>query len=268
MLISKFDLYKTGWLDLVFESRNKAYGAYELRQHYAGNLVKAMGITFLSIAVLCGGGIAWQRAHPRVNVILVDMTPPVIPPPTLVQPKKITPPAEKIAKTLPPQEPPTQRVVTMVVGPDDKAEKPVENANITKAISTVDSKGTGPGTSVLPVETPGPAIETIAPPDETVHMGADVMPEPDGGVNAWSKFLNRNLRFPVQAEESGRVILSFVVEKDGHLSNIVIEKAAGHGFDEEALRVLKLAKPWKPGLQSGQPIRVKYTIPINFQLSE
>jgi protein TonB len=59
-----------------------------------------------------------------------------------------------------------------------------------------------------------------------------------------------------------------VIEKDGSLSNIVVEKGAGYGMDEEALRVLKLAKAWKPGIQNGQPVRVRYMIPINFQLSE
>jgi protein TonB len=64
------------------------------------------------------------------------------------------------------------------------------------------------------------------------------------------------------------VFVSFVIEKNGTLSNFVVERPAGNGFDEEALRVLKLAKAWKPGMQSGQPVRVKYVIPINFQLSE
>jgi protein TonB len=81
----------------------------------------------------------------------------------------------------------------------------------------------------------------------------------------------KNLHFPVIAQEqgvSGKVFLSFVIEKDGKLSNIVVEKGAGYGFDEEAVRVLKLAPAWKPGIQNGQPVRVKYTVPITFQLSE
>jgi len=97
------------------------------------------------------------------------------------------------------------------------------------------------------------------------------MPAPIGGMDAWSKFLNKNLRFPYEAQQdgvSGKVFLSFIIEKDGHLSDISVVRAAGHGFDEEALRVLKLAKAWKPGIQNGQPVRVKYTIPINFQAPE
>jgi protein TonB len=79
------------------------------------------------------------------------------------------------------------------------------------------------------------------------------------------------LRYPPQAQEDGvggRVYMSFIVEKDGTLSNINVERPAGHGFDEEAARVLKLAKAWKPGMQNGQAVRVKYIIPINFQIND
>jgi protein TonB len=62
--------------------------------------------------------------------------------------------------------------------------------------------------------------------------------------------------------------MSFVIEKDGRLSNITVERGVGFGLDEEAMRVLKLAKPWKPGMQNGRQVRVKYVIPIKFQLAE
>jgi periplasmic protein TonB len=71
-----------------------------------------------------------------------------------------------------------------------------------------------------------------------------------------------------EAGASGRVILGFIIEKDGTLSNITVDRPAGNGFDEEALRVLKMAKAWKPGVQNGQPVRVKFEIPINFQYSD
>ncbi len=97
------------------------------------------------------------------------------------------------------------------------------------------------------------------------------MPEPIGGAAAWSKFLQKNLRYPGQASDkgvSGKVWVSFVVEKDGQISNVVVDKGAGFGMDEEAVRVLKLSKAWKPGQQNGRPVRVKYTLPLAFILSE
>jgi len=271
MLISKFNLYQTEWLDLVFDDRNKEYGAYNLRQHYASNMVKAMGITFFSIAVLFGASVILRGDVPIIHRTKVDITPLVMPP---IQPpvKKVEPP--KAPEHLKPQ--PVKTIATIkdvppVVVTDDKAEKPVKNDDIKgQAIGQQTLKGESGANVDVPDDKPagngGPAI------DNNVYNvnSIDVMPEPVGGMNAWAKFLGKNLRFPAEAQEdgiSGRVTLSFVIEKNGTLSNITVDKPAGHGFDEEALRVLKLAKAWKPGMQNGQPVRVKYSIPINFQLS-
>jgi protein TonB len=97
------------------------------------------------------------------------------------------------------------------------------------------------------------------------------MPQPVGGTAGWTKFLQNTMRYPRQAldnEMSGRVMVSFIIEKDGHLSNIHVERGPGYGMDEEAARVLKLAKPWIPGRQNGNPVRVKLTLPVNFTFSE
>jgi protein TonB len=269
MLISKFDLYKPEWLELVFDDRNKEYGAYELRQHYAKNMIVAMGITFFCISLLCGASIIF-RAAPRdvVTPVSIDPTIKILPPP--VAPIKHPDPPKPLRAT-----PPTHPIATIkdpppVVVDDQHAVKPIVNDKIQGAIGPVDIKGPAGPPSTLP--DPNPGTSAAPGPDETIHSigGLDVMPEPVGGEKAWAKFLNKNLRFPYAAQEegvSGRVILSFVIEKDGSLSNITIERQAGHGFDEEALRVLKIAKAWKPGMQNGQPVRVRYDIPINFQLS-
>ena len=271
MLISKFNLYRTEWLDLVFDDRNKEYGAYNLRQHYASNMVKAMGITFFSIAVLCAASVILRTETPIIHVTHVINDP--VMPPVIQKIKEIKQPeAPKHIKA--PEVAPataTTKFVEMVAKPDPVAVTPPKNAELTGAIGQTTTVGK-PGINVdPPVDKPagggdGPTIDNTVHPD----FGLDVMPEPVGGVNAWAKFLSKNLRFPPEAQEeniSGKVLLSFIIEKDGHLSNITVDRPAGHGFDEEALRVLKLAKAWKPGMQNGQPVRVKYSIPINFQLA-
>ena len=267
MLISKFDLYKTEWLDLVFDDRNKNYGAYELRHTYANTLVKAMGITFFGVAVLCGTLLYVSSQKEILHITRVNVDPTILPP------------VEAVLKKTEPEKPKTElpkvtttRFVPPVVVADDKAEKPVENDKIVGQVGQQSLKGTDDALIDIPDDKPGtgggiPAV------DNTVHsVGTlDFMPEPVGGAAAWAKFLNKNLRFPAEAQEegvNGRVLLSFIIEKDGSLSNIVVDKGSGHGFDEEALRVLKLAKAWKPGMQNGQPVRVKYSIPINFQINE
>ncbi len=268
MLNSKFDLYRSEWLELVFDDRNKEYGAYDLRRHYAKNMILAMAITFLGIGLLCGAIVIFKAA-PRARMIEVVMRPPIIPIVPRVEPPVKHPDPPRSLRADPPAHPvATIRDVPPIVVPDHLAEKPVVNAQINGDPGQATIKGPV-GPAVMPVSPPGPP--TTAP-DNTVHDvgGLDVMPEPVGGEKAWAKFLNKNLRFPYEAQQagvSGRVILSFIIEKDGSLSNITVERGAGNGFDEEALRVLKLAKAWKPGKQNGQPVRVKYDIPINFQLS-
>lgn len=273
MLISKFNLYKTEWLDLVFEDRNKDYGAYYLRQHYAGTMVRAMVITFLSIGALCGGVILFTNAKPVYHITEV-VTPPIVVLPVTPPVKKVEPPKPVIPIKARPTSPSitTVKVVPPVVVPDQQAKNPIKIDEIKGTISTVDAKGTD-NIKNTPIPDVPSGLSAVAAPGNTIQplSSLDFMPEPVGGNAAWSKFLNKNLRFPPAAQDdgvSGKVFVSFIIEKDGSLSNIVLEKGAGHGFDEEALRVLKLAKAWKPGMQNGQAVRVKYSIPINFQAVE
>ncbi len=275
MAISKFNLYRSEWLELVFDKRNKEYGAYELRHHYAQNMVRAMAITFSLIGLLCMAVVIFHKAPALISVIPVDnseiqhIIPPVVPPVK----RPVEPPAHASTPLKPVNPPATIKDVAMVPVPDNLAQQPVKNADLAdKTISDVtNDKGAKGGGNALDNPDPGPT--TTPGPDNTLYTagGVDVMPEPVGGMSAFAKFLSKNLRFPPEAREngqSGRVIMSFVIERDGSLSNITVLRPAGSGFDEEALRVLKLAKAWKPGKQNGQPVRVSYVIPINFQLSD
>ena len=269
MLISKFDLYKSEWLELVFENRNKAYGAYELRQHNGRTISMAMAFTFLGIGLMFGVGKILE-AHHKAGPAYVDHVIQLAPPPDPI--KKLPPPV--IPHTTPPPPVATIRFVPPVVTVDrDVTEQPPKIDQLNEAISTTTTKG-AKGDQPVPIIDDGPAAPAAAvTEDRTVHelYEIQVLPSPVGGDEAWAKFLNKNLRYPQEAEGegvSGRVLMSFVVEKDGTLSNFKIERPAGHGFDEEATRVLKLAKAWKPGIQNGRPVRVKFVIPINFQFND
>jgi protein TonB len=270
MLTSKFDLYRAEWLDLVFDKRNKAYGAYELRQHYAKNTISAMAITFLATGVLFGAALIFRSApvmpDHHIIVHLTQVAPPVAPP-------KKQEPLPPVKRT---QAPPPQVATTIFVPPvvvdetQHHVETPPAIINIQGQIGQTTVKG--PVTEGPPVNVPGDGGPPNPAPDVSIHniAGLDVMPEPVGGEAAWAKFLNKNLNYPAEEREqgiSGRVIMSFVIEKDGHLTDIKVVRSAGDDFDKEALRVLKLAKAWKPGMQNGQPVRVSYMIPISFQIS-
>jgi len=90
-----------------------------------------------------------------------------------------------------------------------------------------------------------------------------------GGLQAFYKFLGTNIKYPEMAAKNnvqGKVLVSFVVEKDGSLSDIKIERSLGSGTDEETVRVLKLSRNWNPGIEDAKPVRVKYNIPVSFVL--
>ncbi|WP_374948255.1 energy transducer TonB [Mucilaginibacter sp.] len=273
MLNTKLNLYNAEWLDVVFANKNKSYGAYDLRSHYAGNMVRAMLITF---TVIAAGGIYLKLHAKEIERVthdhstIVDITP--LPPVVKVE-KKVEPLVKQApAKALPAAS--TTKFLQYKVTSDPVTEQPPKVSELTGNVGPETKKGDENGQVNPPVDLPAgpPSVASEASSSEIFTTGTlEEQPEPFGGMGAFSKFLSKNLRYPAAATDagaSGRVIVSFVIEKDGGLSNIVVERGAGFGMDQEALRVLKLAKAWKPGRQNGQPVRVRYVIPINFQLPE
>ncbi|MDB5023431.1 MAG: energy transducer TonB [Mucilaginibacter sp.] len=264
MSITKFDLYNPGWLELVFANRNKDYGAYDLRKHYAGNLLRAMGIAFFSVGIAIASFLIFHISGPAP--VIHDSTIKVIP--VVLDPRVQAPKAATSAK---PPSASTIKNTTMVVAPDPVSENPVTLDQIKgKATGPETTPGKDDGEIVIPEAPKGKGSSKVD--DSPIDAGVlELMPEPYGGATAWARFLQKNIHYPSQASQAGKqgkVFLSFIVETDGHLSNIVVETGVGYGLDEEALRVLKLAPAWKPGIQNGQKVRVKYTIPINFQIAD
>jgi protein TonB len=95
-------------------------------------------------------------------------------------------------------------------------------------------------------------------------------PEFPGGMDQFYRFLAKTVRYPAAARENntqGKVIVTMVVERDGSLSQVKVARGIGDGCDEEAVRVVKLSSPWKPGMQNGRVVRVAYSVPISFTLA-
>ena len=107
------------------------------------------------------------------------------------------------------------------------------------------------------------------PVEETVYDVVEEMPQFPGGPSALFEYLSNNLQYPVVAEENGvqgRVIVTFIVEKDGSISNAKVVKAVDPSLDKEAIRLVESMPNWIPGKQNGEPVRVKYTVPVTFRL--
>ena len=107
--------------------------------------------------------------------------------------------------------------------------------------------------------------------NDSIYQVVEVMPEFPGGMDQMAKYLSENIKYPEEAKEkgiSGRVFISFVIEKDGSVSNVEVMKSIGGGCDEESLRVVKAMPKWKPGMNKGKAVRVSYVLPISFKLDE
>ena len=105
--------------------------------------------------------------------------------------------------------------------------------------------------------------------NDKVLEKAEVMPQFPGGDQAMMKFVAENVQYPQEARDkeiSGRVMVGFIVEKDGSVNEVKVVKGIGGGCDEEAVRVVKAMPKWKPGKQKGKPVRVHYTLPLTFKL--
>ena len=161
-------------------------------------------------------------------------------------------------ETPPPPPPPApQEVEVLNVVEDDVEVEEIE-------INTEDDKDVEV-VIAPPVEAPVEEEE-----EEVIFMVVESMPEFPGGQQALFKYLADNVKYPVIAQENGiqgRVICQFVVNKDGSIVDVVAVRSSGEAsLDKEAIRVIKSMPKWKPGKQRGKPVRVKYTVPVNFRL--
>jgi periplasmic protein TonB len=255
-----------GYEDILFFNKNMDYGAYTLRIAYKKNLTFA-----LLIAVAIFTGALTYPLITKSQKHLIDsggfkVTPFVLDnyipdadknrPPDLEPPKSLKP----MTKFLPP-----------VVGPDENpASENVptqdELKNVLIGTKTQIGTDTSPDLSEIPLP------ENINVPPETneiVFKWVEEMPQYKGDESEIYKFFAENIKYPEIAKRAGvqgRVILTFIVAKDGSINNISVLKGIGGGCDEEAVRVLGLMGKWSPGRQNGNPVRVVMSIPIMFKL--
>lgn len=106
------------------------------------------------------------------------------------------------------------------------------------------------------------------PVQDSIYIGTEVVPEyPDGGINGFRQFVARNFMPPdVETDLKGLVVVSFIIEIDGSISEVQVKRDLGFGTGEEAVRVVSKSKKWKPGIQEGRPVRVRYSLPIRLHI--
>lgn len=282
MLNISLNLYKSEWLDVVFKNRNQDYGAYALRAGSAGTTTRALFIAGPAFIFLFAGPMLYKQLKPdpivKPGVETVVKIADIAPPLEMIKPKeekRALPTAAPLDKKIKTVALPSRPVV--VAEPIAEIDPPTIEQLKGAAIGPVTQDGLETNIAVAPVVGNGNgtgAGSATGGTDNTVYennAGLEVFPEFEGGMKAWAKFLQRNLRYPTMAQETGiqgKVFVSFVVEKDGSVSNVTLIKGIGGGCDEEALRVIKKSPKWKPGRQNNQQVRVRYQMPLSFTISQ
>ncbi len=258
------DVVAEGRNSLVFEERNKTYGAFELRRTYNRTVTIALTIAVASFILLVSipkimeliEGMKTEEVK-NVEITSADLTPPPLddqlPPPP---PPPPPPPVEQTIKFTPP-------VVTdeVVVDPP-----PVITEDSPK-ISTETHEATGDQDIVIPEET----NVVVAPKEDEIFLVVEQPADFPGGVNEMYKFIQKSVQYPQVEKEAGitgTCYVSFVVEKNGSITDVTIARgvSGGPGCDKEAMRVVKAMPAWKPARQAGHEVRCRFTLPIKFSI--
>ena len=263
------------FLDILFENRNKEYGAYIIRKEYPKNLMKALGLMVLLVFAI-SFYVMSRPSKPVVRIIPI-----YIKPDHVLENIKVKKPVElqKQQRTVPSQ-PPTRVDRQIVIVPDDKGIKnPVIDRTDTLAYvpGSTNSPGSGnngqnyvQGTTstVTTIISDPPTV--VEPPAPAILDFSQVRPEFPGGSDAWINYLQRMLRVPDDLEAGDRktVLVKFVVNADGDVTDATVIKSGGNAFDKEVLRVISRMPKWKPGKQNGKAVAVYFTQPITFTASE
>lgn len=275
------------YLDLVFEGRNKEYGAYELRLNY-GQRVKKSLLIMLSFVTLLGVIIYYvQLGQVQIDQISYRNTPTVLTDIVMEKTVPIELPTSVASTTpidainLPPEI--VENTVVKVIQPLDTSDnKAVIDPNavlttgpaiqgnggteVTSIQPNINSNSGGTSTAVTPVVTP--IIETK---EIENAQTVDAEPEFPGGMNALVQFIQNELTYPAAALEANftcQVVVDFVVDEKGKISMVTIQKPQKYGCDTEASRVVKKMPKWKPALMNGQPVKCYFSVPINFILED
>lgn len=273
--MAKLDLYNQEWIDVVFTGRNQAYGAYQLRKDNSRMTNLAMFSGALLFTLMMSAPLISRYMNGTdsnmgiVQPPLTDVT--LITPPAIDQ---LAPPPLKVV------EPPQPRVSQikfppLVVVPANQVRN--EDPPTVDELKNADpGPKTVTGNPDAAVQIDGPAgtaltTQSAVVEDVAVHdfEGLEQMPEYPGGLAKFYSYIGKNYVYPASARESGisgRIVMSFIVEKDGSLTDIKVLKDLGMGTGEEATRLLKKTTKWSPGIQNGRKVRVQYTLPIMLNL--
>lgn len=276
--MAKIDLISRDWTEMVFEGRNKEYGAYRLRKNAGKRNLYSLITIFIAALAIWGGISLVKFVESRTKSVAQTSVAEIS---ALNQPKKKAEVKQQKKVKLEQPEKVVERVKSSVkftapvikkddeVKPEDELKTQDELMSTKTAIGALDVKGNDDaGGEVLKLK------EAVAQPEpkpevEKVFDVVEQMPSFPGGPSALMEWLSNNVKYPVVAQENGvqgRVVVSFVVERDGSITDVKVVRGVDPSLDREASRVVRAMPRWIPGKQNGSAVRVKYNVPVAFRL--
>lgn len=275
------DLSSKEWTDLIFEGKNKDFGAYELRNQSVRrhNMAMLSVVVVIIVALLVSLGVSRiERAEETItadaeqSMVSVDTTQDEEEPEEEPEERFEEPEVEEV---LPEEVLNTVKVTELAIVDDDQVSKEDEiktQEELTQtetAFGATDfDQGTDDVTVVREIKNEV-VVEEKKPEPEKIFTAVEEPPTFPGGEKAMYEFLRKNIRYPEMAQQNniqGRVVVQFVVEKNGAIGEVKVARGKDPDLDKEAVRVVKSMPNFIPGKMNGQSVRVWYTLPVSFQL--
>jgi len=272
--MSKLNIFNRDWIDLVFEGRNKSYGAYQLRQENP----KTTTIAVILGTIFFAGAIGTPVILSKIDTGEDTET-------EVIQQIEVIdiPEPEPIVEILPPPPPPVEAyqapksVVEEVkfkplvaAKKEEVPEDPPKISQFKEADPSSRNAEASPTGDINIGKPSGDLDRGVEVPDNQVYntAGLQVQPNYPGGIAAFLTYVNKNFRIPeIEQDMQAKIYVSFVIEKDGSLTAIKVLRDPGYGLGKEAERVLKSSKiKWSPGIQNGKPVRAAFNLPITINI--
>ena len=270
--LATIDLTSSEWCQLIFEGKNQAYGAYKMR----ANSTKRHNLAMFAVLVIALIGFTiptlLKLATPKQKEVMTEVTTLS----KLEEPEIKQEEMKRVEPVAPP--PPALKSSIKFTAPVIKKDEEVHEDNEIKsqeeltstkvAISIADVKGNDEenGADIADLKQ---VVTQAEPEPEKVFDMVEQMPAFPGGMQELMVYLGKNIKYPTIAQENGtqgRVIIQFVVERDGTISDVRVARGVDPYLDKEAVRVVKSMPKWIPGKQNGKAVRVKFTVPVMFRL--
>jgi len=262
---------KVDLLELMYKYKNKEYGSYILRKTYKFYMSLSLWIAVLAFVLGVSAPIIIAKLTPKEELKLnrkkVIQITELAEPPSIGEKKEIQnveapPPLKSTIKFLPPVVKPDAEVTEEYIPTVDELQK------VDPGAKTQEGQEGGVDYSLIEVEETKEEkiVETVK---EDAYTFVEEMPSFPSGNDELMRFIVSNIVYPEIAKRAGvagKVLVQYVVEKTGDISDVTVLRGIGAGCDEEAVRVVKLMPGWKPGKQNGKPVRVRMVVPIVFKL--